>query len=88
VLAISVLGPVELLRDGQPLAVPAGKTTEVLIRLAVDPTATISADRLIEDIWGVQATGTERNTLQAKISKLRRALGSAAVVSAGVRATP
>ncbi len=78
-----MLGPVELLRDGQPLAVPAGKTTEVLIRLALDSTVTVSADRLIEDLWGVEATATERNTVQAKISKLRRALGEAAVVSGG-----
>jgi len=83
VLAISVLGQVELLRDGQPLAVPAGKTTEVLIRLALDSTVTVSADRLIEDLWGVEATATGRNTVQAKISKLRRALGEAAVVSGG-----
>ena len=62
---------------------PAGKTTEVLIRLALDSTVTVSADRLIEDLWGVEATATERNTVQAKISKLRRALGDAAVVSGG-----
>jgi predicted ATPase/DNA-binding SARP family transcriptional activator len=83
VLAISVLGPVEFRRDGQPLVVPAGKTTEVLIRLALDSSVTVSADRLIEDLWGVEASATERNTVQAKISKLRRALGDAAVVSGG-----
>src|SRR4029450_8205820 len=44
---------------------------------------TVSADRLIEDIWGVQATAIGRNTLQTKISKLRRVLGGAAVVSTG-----
>jgi predicted ATPase/DNA-binding SARP family transcriptional activator len=82
-LAISVLGPVELRSDGQPLVVPAGKTTEVLIRLALDSTVTVSADRLIEDLWGVEATATERNTVQSKISKLRRALGDAAAVSGG-----
>jgi predicted ATPase/DNA-binding SARP family transcriptional activator len=81
VLAISVLGPVELRSDGRPLVVPAGRTTEVLIRLALQSTVRVSADRLIEDIWGVEATATRRNTVQAKISKLRRALGDAAVVS-------
>jgi DNA-binding SARP family transcriptional activator len=83
VLAISVLGPVELSRDGQSRVLPAGKTTEVLIRLALDATVTVSVDRLIADLWGVQATGTERNTVQTKISKLRRVLGDPAVVSGG-----
>jgi len=83
VLAISVLGPVELRNAGRPLVVPAGKTTEVLIRLALQSTVKVSADRLIADLWGVEATATRRNTVQAKISKLRRALGDAAVVSGG-----
>jgi len=83
VLAISVLGPVEVRSDGRSLVVPAGKTTEVLIRLALDSTVTVSADRLTEDLWGVEATATERNTVQTKISKLRRALGDAALVSGG-----
>ena len=36
VLTVAVLGPVEVRRDGVRLAVPAGKTTEVLVRLALD----------------------------------------------------
>jgi predicted ATPase/DNA-binding SARP family transcriptional activator len=82
-LTISVLGPVELHSDGALLVVPAGKTTEVLIRLALESMTKVSADRLIEDIWDGAPTGTGRNTVQAKISKLRRALGTAAVVSGG-----
>ena len=53
-----MLGPVELLADGEVLVVPAGKTTEVLIRLALDGAAKVSADRLIEDLWGEAPTGT------------------------------
>jgi DNA-binding SARP family transcriptional activator len=83
VLAISVLGPVEIRRDGERVLVPAGKTTEVLIRLAVDANVTVSVDRLIADLWGANASVTERNTVQTKVSKLRRVLGGAAVVSSG-----
>ncbi len=82
-LAISVLGPVELRGDGRPLVLPAGKTTEVLVRLSLDCMVTVSADRLIEDLWGVEPTAIGRNNVQTKISKLRRALGGAAVVSSG-----
>ena len=82
-LLISVLGPVELRADGRLLVVPAGKTTEVLVRLALDAMVTVSADRLIEDVWGVEPTAVGRNAMQSKISKLRRALGGAAVVWSG-----
>jgi hypothetical protein len=37
--------------------------------------------RLSELIWGFEATATRRNTVQSKISKLRRVLSDAAVVS-------
>jgi predicted ATPase/DNA-binding SARP family transcriptional activator/tetratricopeptide (TPR) repeat protein len=81
VLTVAVLGPVELRRDGELVAVPAGKTTEVLVRLALDAGSPVSAERLIEDLWPAQAVGVTRNTLQAKVSKLRRVLGDPALVS-------
>jgi DNA-binding SARP family transcriptional activator len=80
VLALSVLGPFELRRDGELLRVPAGKSTELLIRLALDAGVPVRVDRLIEDLWGSDGVSTGRNTLQAKVSKLCRALGDAAVI--------
>src|SRR5664279_2480401 len=82
-LTISVLGPTELRRDGVRVPLASGKTTELLIRLALDAGVTVRADRLIEDLWGADADATARNTLQAKASILRRALGDAAVLSGG-----
>jgi predicted ATPase/DNA-binding SARP family transcriptional activator len=81
VLSISVLGPIEVSRDGAPLAVPSGKTTQLLIRLALDAGTLVSADRLIDDLWGDAVVAVGRNTLQAKVSALRRALGDATVVA-------
>ena len=46
-LSIAVLGPVEVRRDGAVLPLPSGKTTEVLVRLAIDAGAPVRADRLI-----------------------------------------
>ncbi|MFM2078615.1 MAG: hypothetical protein RJA49_2505, partial [Actinomycetota bacterium] len=83
-LAISVLGAVEVRRDGQPIPVPAGKTTELLVRLALDAGNLVSGERLVEDLWGADAVHTSRNTLQSKVAKLRRALGDpTALVSDG-----
>ncbi|MEV4514274.1 BTAD domain-containing putative transcriptional regulator [Dactylosporangium sp. NPDC049525] len=82
-LTVVVLGPVELRRDGARLAVPAGKTTEVLVRLALDAGVQVRTERLIEDLWSEQARAVVRNTLQSKVSQLRRALGDPGLVTAG-----
>ena len=65
----------------RPLPVPAGKTTELLVRLALDAGAAGARRRLIEDLWGEAAPA--RNTLQSKVSQLRRALGDPGLVGAG-----
>src|SRR4051812_11009478 len=80
-IAVSVLDAVELHRDGERVAVRGGKTTEVLIRLALEAGVMVRTERLIEDLWADEAVGTARNTLQTKVSRLRRALGDAALVT-------
>ncbi|MFL6103698.1 MAG: BTAD domain-containing putative transcriptional regulator [Actinomycetes bacterium] len=82
-LTVGVLGPLEVRRDGRPLPVPSGKTTELLIRLALDAGQAVTAERLIEDLWGDDAAATARNTLQSKVSQLRRALDDPAIVGGG-----
>ena len=82
-LTIAVLGPVEVRRDGRPLRVPSGKPAELLVRLALEAGTPVRADRLIEDLWGADAVDVERNTLQSKVSQLRRALGDPALLTHG-----
>jgi predicted ATPase len=80
---IGVLGPLEVRRDGRPLTVPTGRTTEVLVRLALEAGQVVGAERLIDDLWGPAATTTGRNTLQSKVSQLRRALGEPNLLHSG-----
>jgi predicted ATPase/DNA-binding SARP family transcriptional activator len=82
-LTVAVLGPVDMRRDGARLVVPAGKTTEVLVRLALESGVLVRTERLIEDLWSEQAVGVARNTLQSKVSKLRRVLGDPGLVTGG-----
>lgn len=82
-LSISVLGPVEVRRAGQPISIPAGKTSEILVRLALEAGTPVRTDRLVEDLWGEDSVGTSRNTVQSKIAKLRRALGDPSVIVGG-----
>ena len=75
-LTVSLLGPLEVRRDGALVAIPGGKTAEVLVRLALEPGVVVRTDRLVEDLWA-DAINTSRNTVQSKIARLRRALGDA-----------
>jgi predicted ATPase/DNA-binding SARP family transcriptional activator len=74
VISISVVGTVQVRRDGALITVPSGKTTELLVRLALTAGKPVRSDVLIEDLWGDDAITTTRNTLQAKVTRLRRAL--------------
>jgi predicted ATPase/DNA-binding SARP family transcriptional activator len=81
VFEISVLGPVEVRRDGRLVPVPGGKTSELLVRLALEAGLFVPADRLVDDLWAGAAT--RRNTLQSKVARLRRALGDPLVIASG-----
>jgi predicted ATPase/DNA-binding SARP family transcriptional activator len=83
VLQIALLGPLEVNRDGQRVQVPGGKTSELLVHLALEPGVLVRADRLVDDLWAAGAVNTRRNTLQSKMAKLRRALGEPPVIASG-----
>src|SRR4051812_44280518 len=82
VLTVAVLGRVEVRRDGVCAVVPSGLTTELLVRLALDAGRPVRAERLGEGLWP-GTTGIRPNTLQAKVSQLRRALGDPAALIGG-----
>ena len=72
---MEVLGALEVTRDGQRLTIPAGKTSELVVRLALEHGEFVRADRLVEDLWAAGGARARRNTLQSKVAMLRRALG-------------
>ncbi|HEV3011962.1 MAG TPA: BTAD domain-containing putative transcriptional regulator, partial [Actinomycetota bacterium] len=73
-----ILGPLEV-RDGSGLVrVPGVKERALLADLLVHAGQVVSADRLVEDLWGDDPPGKPANTLQGRVSALRRALGPGA----------
>jgi len=78
---VAVLGPLEVTRDGRRVPVPAGKTSELVVRLALEGGAPVGADRLVDDLWSGGGRGTRRNTLQSKVAMLRRAFGDPSVIA-------
>ncbi|MET0863023.1 MAG: BTAD domain-containing putative transcriptional regulator, partial [Nakamurella sp.] len=82
-LTVAVLGPVQVRLDGQSILVPSGKTTEVLIRLALAANELVATDRILDDLWAGAGSGVGKNTLQSKVSQLRRALGGSNLIISG-----
>ncbi len=68
-LDIAVLGPLEVTRDGERVPVPRGRTSQLLVRLALEAGSLVSAERLVEDLWRDTAAESRRNTLQSKIAR-------------------
>src|SRR3954454_17533071 len=79
VLEFLVLGPVEVRRDDKPVAIPGGKTAELLVHLALAAGRPVRADRLLGDLWS--GPPPSRNTLQQKVTRLRRSLGDPSLVA-------
>ena len=80
-LTVAVLGPLEVSRDGRRVPVPGGKTSELVVRLALDAGALGAARTGSSTTCGQPAArSTRRNTLQSKVAMLRRALGDPSVI--------
>jgi predicted ATPase/DNA-binding SARP family transcriptional activator len=76
-MEFGILGPLEV-RDGPaPVRVPGAKERALLADLLVHAGRVVSGDRLVEDLWGDDPPGNPANTLQGRVSALRRALGPA-----------
>jgi DNA-binding SARP family transcriptional activator len=72
-MEFQVLGPLEVHRGGQPLALGPAKQRALLAILLVHANEVVSSDRLIEELWP-EPPETAANALQVYVHKLRKAL--------------
>ena len=70
-----LLGPLEVAEAGERLALPAGQPRALLARLLLDANRALSADVLVDSIWGEAPPPSARKVLQAYVSQLRKVLG-------------
>ncbi|MER7078808.1 Predicted ATPase [Saccharopolyspora kobensis] len=74
-MRFGVLGPLGVwTADGEPVVVPEAKVRALLVALLAHD-GPVSADRLVDHLWGAEPPGNPANTLQTKVSQLRRAIG-------------
>lgn len=74
-MRFGVLGPLAVwTADGDPVRIPGAKVRALLALLLVDPGRAVSVGRLVDELWGSALPDDPGNTLQGKVSQLRRAL--------------
>jgi DNA-binding SARP family transcriptional activator len=70
-----LLGPLEVVEDGERVGLPPGKPSAVLARLLLDANRPLGAEALIDSIWGEAPPPSARKVLQVYVSQLRKLLG-------------
>src|SRR5262249_61748424 len=80
-----VLGPLQASADGRSVAVGGGRQRALLALLLVHADEVVSRDRLIEELWAGKPPPGRSQSLDAYLSRLRRAFREAG--AGGVPAT-
>jgi DNA-binding SARP family transcriptional activator/Flp pilus assembly protein TadD len=75
-LRFLILGPLQVVIDSEPIALPAKERT-VLALLLTRANEIVSMDTLIEALWDEDPPAAARNTLQGHVKRLRQHMGKA-----------
>jgi DNA-binding SARP family transcriptional activator len=70
-----ILGPLEVLSDGQALDLGGQKQRALLALLLLEANKPVSRDRLIDALWDEEPTATAQKAIQVYVSQLRKLLG-------------
>jgi len=79
-MQFAILGPLEVRRDGQVVALGGSKPRAVLACLLLHANEPVSAERLVAALWGDDASQASVRTVHVHVSRLRKALGDHSVV--------
>ena len=80
-LEVRVLGPMVVLRAGEPLSVGRSKLRDLLALLAAHSPDAVSADGIVDELWRGTAPPSARKVVQKHVSELRQLLGRPHIVS-------
>jgi predicted ATPase/DNA-binding SARP family transcriptional activator len=78
---VKLFGEFEVVKGGVAIPIRGAKQRALLALLALNRGSPVSADRLIDQLWGDGQTAKPANALQAQIVQLRRTLGASAIVT-------
>ena len=69
-----VLGPFDVYLDGRPVNIGSAKQRLLLATLVLNLNTSVSAERLVDVLWGEAPPASVESTLRSLVSRLRRAL--------------
>ncbi len=78
---VKLLGPLELVVDGRPVAVRRKKQRALLALLALRAGEVVSTDGLVSELWGEAPPKAAVGSLQNLVSELRRLIGAELLVT-------
>ena len=70
-----ILGPLEVIDGDATVALGGVRQRALLAILLLNANEVVSADRLIDELWGERSPESGRGALQVRVSQLRKALG-------------
>src|SRR6266511_2022645 len=74
-----VLGPLEVIDDGEPVPLGGAMQRALLAVLLLHANTVVSRNRLIDELWGTSPPETAQTALHVHISQLRKRLGREAI---------
>jgi DNA-binding SARP family transcriptional activator len=74
-MEFKILGPLEVSDEGRVLELGGSRQRQLLAILLLHANEVVSADRLIDYLWGAEPPATAAKSLQVHVSRLRKALG-------------
>ena len=74
-LEVRLIGAVEAVQDGEPVALPGMRVRALLAMLALSAGRAVSVDTLARGIWDDDPPDRVRGSLQTYVGRLRRVLG-------------
>ncbi len=80
-MEVRLFGELEAVAAGVPVPVRGAKQRALLALLALQRGQPVSADRLIDLLWGDRQAANPANALQTQIGQLRRTLGPTAILT-------
>lgn len=76
-----ILGPLEVVDGDRPVTLAGARMRALLVLLLTSANEVVSADRLIDELWGARPPRAAANALQYHVSRLRKALAPTDVIA-------
>ncbi|HYS36995.1 MAG TPA: winged helix-turn-helix domain-containing protein, partial [Pseudonocardiaceae bacterium] len=73
-LRFTVLGPVQVLVDGEPVTIGSPGARALLLLLVLHANQVVAVDRIVDGMWGDDPPATARTIVHGYVSRLRRVL--------------